>query len=331
MLYCSVQGLGCRKVGRKLGVRRPNKSFKPKPLRYAKHMASKACHVFRSTTRLGLTLALGIMERLPMDRSIQPHKVTKPIQLLAAWMVGLVVTNATFLTAATYISSPGWERGALVIASIANVPLFIVALFVLQTKFRAELQEDHFYAEYLSKKTSSIVRMDKNAVQDSRLVALEREIVRIGSPLGENGGPTDGPSRLDWSKWPVALNQLHPRFDEVREALRDAGIPLTEIFGNIDDTPSRWVISLSNGLPTSHKVAILRALMPFQFDGFSFWDPVREAEETEDVYIGSYGNRSFATIDDSLERLLEKNVEEVDLRHYYSRHKAIPLVKSGDA
>ena len=59
MLYCFAQGLGCRKVGCKLGVRRPNKSFKPKPLRYANHMAGKACHVLRSTTRLGLTLALG--------------------------------------------------------------------------------------------------------------------------------------------------------------------------------------------------------------------------------------------------------------------------------
>ena len=45
------------------GHRRPNKSFKPKPLRYAKHMAGKACHVFSSTTRLGLTLALGALLR----------------------------------------------------------------------------------------------------------------------------------------------------------------------------------------------------------------------------------------------------------------------------
>src|SRR5690606_21960658 len=40
----------------------PNKSFKPKPLRYANHMAGKACHVLRSTTRLGLTLVLGLMK-----------------------------------------------------------------------------------------------------------------------------------------------------------------------------------------------------------------------------------------------------------------------------
>ena len=63
LLYCSAQGLGCCRVGRKLGVRRPNKSFKPKPLRYANHMAGRACHVLRSTTRLGLTWVLGLVSR----------------------------------------------------------------------------------------------------------------------------------------------------------------------------------------------------------------------------------------------------------------------------
>ena len=38
----------------------PNNSFKPKPLRYGKNMAEKACHVFTSTTRFGLTQALGV-------------------------------------------------------------------------------------------------------------------------------------------------------------------------------------------------------------------------------------------------------------------------------
>ncbi len=36
-------------------LRRPNNAFKPKPLRYAVQAAGKACHLVRSTTRLGLT------------------------------------------------------------------------------------------------------------------------------------------------------------------------------------------------------------------------------------------------------------------------------------
>ena len=61
LLYCSAQGLGYRSSGVSAGQRRPNESFKPKPLRYAVQAAVKACHLARSTTRLSLTLVLGLM------------------------------------------------------------------------------------------------------------------------------------------------------------------------------------------------------------------------------------------------------------------------------
>ena len=40
---------------------RPNNSFKPNLLRSGKNMAEKACHVFTSTTQVGLIQALGDM------------------------------------------------------------------------------------------------------------------------------------------------------------------------------------------------------------------------------------------------------------------------------
>jgi len=43
----------------------PNNSFKPKPLRSGKGMAERACHAFASTTRFGLTQALGLLELNP--------------------------------------------------------------------------------------------------------------------------------------------------------------------------------------------------------------------------------------------------------------------------
>src|SRR5690606_35018168 len=45
----------------------PNSSFKPTPLRYTKHMAGAACHVLCSTTRRGLTQALGVTRRVRMS------------------------------------------------------------------------------------------------------------------------------------------------------------------------------------------------------------------------------------------------------------------------
>ena len=74
---------------------------------------------------------------------IKAHLITKPIQLLAAWLTGLVIVNGLFLTGAATITSPSWVSGLLVVASIINVPLFLISIFLLQTKFRLEnIQRD---------------------------------------------------------------------------------------------------------------------------------------------------------------------------------------------
>ena len=141
------------------------------------------------------------------DQKIEPHKVTKPIQLLAAWLVGLVLTNASFLTASIQMTTGSWERGALVISTIVNVPIFLLALFVLQTRFRAELQEDTFYAEYLSKKSSAVIRIDKDSSQDAKIIEIERTLASLTSKHEAHSvkGPTsDTAEALDWSKNDVA-------------------------------------------------------------------------------------------------------------------------------
>jgi|GEM_PF-729332 len=256
------------------------------------------------------------------EQKIQPHKVTKPIQLLAAWLVGLIVTNGSFLVSATQLSSTEWERGLLVIAAVCNVPLFLFALFILQTRFRAELQEDSFYSEYLSKKTDALVRIDKNASQDLRIEVLERSLKHLIAQSPDESAAvtrqeTDGKMVLDWTGWPVALNECHPKFKEIRQSLHSADIPLAEIFGDTEVLPKNWLISISHHLPLQHTVHLLRTVLPFNFDGFQFWEPQREADENEDVYVGSYGGGSYAKITDELERLLSGDTEKVDLKHYY--------------
>lgn len=80
---------------------------------------------------------------------IVAEKVTKPIQLLAAWLAGLVLVNGTFLAAAKVISQPYWLPAVLVIAAVVNVFVFLACMFILQTKFRAQLQEDSYYSQFL--------------------------------------------------------------------------------------------------------------------------------------------------------------------------------------
>lgn len=82
-------------------------------------------------------------------KEIKPENVTRPFQLLAAWLVALVTLDGSFLTAARLITDPDWAPAALVIASIVNVPVFIGILFLLLTKFRKELQDDKYYSKEL--------------------------------------------------------------------------------------------------------------------------------------------------------------------------------------
>ena len=85
------------------------------------------------------------------DPQIQPHRITKPIQVLAVWMLGLVILDGSFLTSARFLTEPAWLPPLLVISAVAFVPLFLIALFLLQTKFRPQLQEDAYYVEYLER------------------------------------------------------------------------------------------------------------------------------------------------------------------------------------
>ena len=103
------------------------------------------------------------------NHEIAPEKITSPIQLLAAWFVALIVLDGAFLTAAGVVSSPAWISPVLVIAAILNVPLFLGCMFLLQTRFRPEMQSDEHYSEYLKQKEktkslASQVREDRKSV-----------------------------------------------------------------------------------------------------------------------------------------------------------------------
>lgn len=160
------------------------------------------------------------------ENRIDPHRVTRPIQLLAAWMVGLVITNSSFLIASIQMDANSWEKGALVVASICNVPIFLFAFFLLQTRFRAELQEDTFYSEYLSKKTSTTILVDKNLDTKTRLERMENQSSQHPISTGITSTNCESIDEVDWEGWAVALNVLHPRFKEIRMSLRESKIPL---------------------------------------------------------------------------------------------------------
>jgi hypothetical protein len=115
------------------------------------------------------------------SHGFRPERITKPIQLLAAWLVGLSVTNASFLLAAKQIGHPSWGAALLLIASVVNVPLFIVALFLLQTKFRPQMQEDPYYSKYLDeeRKSTTVSPAERN-IDEEIARTVERIVASVG-------------------------------------------------------------------------------------------------------------------------------------------------------
>jgi hypothetical protein len=82
--------------------------------------------------------------------SIDPEKVTKPIQLVAAWFVALGALVGAFLSASEVVQQPSWLPVLYGIAAVAFVPLFAWLVFRLQTRYRTELQEDRYYSKNLA-------------------------------------------------------------------------------------------------------------------------------------------------------------------------------------
>ena len=118
------------------------------------------------------------------EQRINPEKVTKPIQLLAAWLVGLILVNGSFLVAAQQISKPEWASATLVVASVINVPVFIFALFLLQTKFRPQMQEDSYYSQYLQREKQFTVEIRPSASE-----VAEKEVIQTSERIVKSLGP----------------------------------------------------------------------------------------------------------------------------------------------
>jgi hypothetical protein len=83
------------------------------------------------------------------EQKIEPEKITKPIQLMAVWFVALILIDSELFTAATLIKEPNWLPPFLVISAICFILIFIGGIFLMQTVFRKELQDDPYYSKWL--------------------------------------------------------------------------------------------------------------------------------------------------------------------------------------
>ena len=262
---------------------------------------------------------------------IQPHRVTKPIQLLAAWLAGLVLVDSAFLTAAGMIPEPSWAPGVLVAASVINVPLFIAALFLLQTRFRPEMQEDQFYAKYLDRRGGEGTGLEIDsglreevAQTQSQLVeavssiqmaleelskevaaasahAADLELTKTLSRLEDkvsNIGPdlTALRHRVSWQRYEIQLNNRLAIASEAKEALKNAGVPV-EIW-NTGSEPNPPKVAVGPGFDLHTLRVVFEAIsgLAFEWVDYGLDIPGEEKQYENMLLIGSYGYREEQAI-----------------------------------
>lgn len=296
----------------------------------------------RSRSRFG-PLSLPVMSA---DHKIEPHRVTKPIQLLAAWLVGLILVDAGFLAAALKITEPGWAAGWLVLAAIVNVPLFLLAIFLLQTRFRPEMQEDTYYAKYLETKTglsnpeptATAVDTLRHEISEAnqtilRLVEDVRQLAAITSGLAKQdpSRSADGTSSelmriherveslrsevegdstaLRWSNKKISVNKTLDIFPTIVRLLSQHGIPVHETFGTEGYTPHRFVVALGDGFSLTEIGELVSALRPLG-DGLVMYadDDDRPNQYDNNVLIGAYGKPSGIPLKDAPDLAQSENM-----------------------
>ena len=262
------------------------------------------------------------------EQRIEPHKVTKPIQLLAAWLVGLCILTGSFLGAAVAFKDSQWACGILISAAVLNVPLFLYAFFRLQTKYRPEMQEDSFYATYLDKNTNREIEVIKPSLRDPRLDEIQKEvhlmrnqIMHVAlSPEVKSQGSKNALHR-DWSNCRISINDLHPDFLAIRKALKKSGIPVAGIFGSLNNShlPEKWILAVDVDCDPSLLQIALQELLKFSFDGVTLTK--RDGIDEDHIYVGSYSfSDGYAPITDKLLELSRDGIDPVDFEYYVRKH-----------
>jgi hypothetical protein len=246
-----------------------------------------------------------------MEQQIDPHKVTKPIQLLAAWLLGLVLVDSSFLSAAYVLKEPTWASSFLVIAAVLNVPLFLGSLFLLQTKFRPEMQEDVYYSKYLEIQRTTgkpegvatdIQLLRANFVETnvrtlSVVEQIQTQIMQLAKSAPTFGIVSTNSKLLaakvenEWGPYRIDVNDLLPQYKAIRANLKKAGLQVADIFGSSSSVPlppDHYVVTFGHDLDMSLVKEVLRTVSSTG-PGFLSVTGEKELMHANRVYIGAYG------------------------------------------
>jgi hypothetical protein len=227
------------------------------------------------------------------NHEIAAEKITKPIQLLAAWLTGLLAIDTCFLVAASRFPDSSWQSGALTGAAIANVFIFLAAVFLLQTRFRPELQEDVYYSTYINQKTSAKIHIPREEAGHAQL--LQRMEKLEASVLGAISRPAAAVEESLLRNLRFGVNLHLKNIEEISRLLGEVGVAGYSTFGT-DELPQEHVFSVSRHLPDDIARHVIDLGKRCGFRSYNFFDNHME-DTPEDVLFGSYGDGDFKIAD----------------------------------
>lgn len=285
-----------------------------------------------------------------MDKpNIQPEKITKPIQLLAVWFAGLVLLVGLLLTGAKTITEPLWLVPVLAISSIVIIPIFLYFVFLLQTKYRPQMQEDTFYSEYLDKTTNKPVNKAEISVSSNTLVELQNQVnlltekykaqlssfedlleenktTNVSSPerihqlraiiQNTTEGITKVEETIKKSTFTLQLNRLLPDFQKIRLELLKSGFEnLSEFTGGSGKPPKTFLISAGRNVTPSFLVETIKTLRPLKLEKVSLIideDNVVIDMHADEIVVGSYAYENPERIIMNLDDTFIQTLEQIN-------------------
>ena len=251
---------------------------------------------------------------------IQPDKITKPIQLLAVWFAGLVLLVGLLLTGAKTIQEPLWLVPLLAISAVLIIPIFLYFVFLLQTKYRPQMQEDTYYAKYLDSSTNQPIVYDNDERVSLAVIELQNQVMQLTDSNKKylkniqdliNSKTTEDSNKLETiekyvksskekftkvekvikkSIVKILLNKVLPSFLDCKNTLVKNGFEnLTEFSPTGNMPPIKFLISVGINVQPQFVIETVKLLRPFglQIINLITQSTIREMRKN-DIVVGSY-------------------------------------------
>lgn len=245
-----------------------------------------------------------------VENNIKPEKITKPIQLLAVWLIGLILIESSLLTASGTITNPQWLSVFFGISAVCIIPLFLGLIFLLQTKFRPQIQEDEYYSKYLDKNTMRFVdiplktNISKDFLRDeieSIVKETQENFENIKSKLDEGKNKEEVTNLITVSDSKIAelekivkfsglnihINKLLPTFNQIVNVIRKIGFNYYEEFGE-EAIPPNFLVSFSKRISPIIIRDLLFEVIPLGATYANLIDDHTFEKYGDAIFIGSY-------------------------------------------